>query len=256
MPSGTAHFQCQDCNNHLGLIRLAPAISSSFNVTAAIEFFHNVSGLPYGWQNFLFGWIDTPNLNFPPPLTIELVQVLLPVVERVFKGSGKLWIDGFNLRMNTTGLNTSQIYDLLYQRNMTVGQLLPVPGQDSFIYPGVPAPGSAMVCSAFVTRLYKAADVFHRLQASKIQGTEFTPNDVFQLAIYDSHWQRPSQCLVDDLPFCQLSGRFLLELKGFNTVIPYAQMNELCQGIPPSCQRLQFPLDVNLLPVKLFTFRG
>jgi hypothetical protein len=42
----------------------------------------SVLGLPYGFHNFLFGWIDTPEENLPPPATLELVVVLLPVLDK------------------------------------------------------------------------------------------------------------------------------------------------------------------------------
>jgi hypothetical protein len=44
---------------HLSLTEEARA---KFNETAAQEFFFSTEGLPYGFHNFLFGWIDTENI--------------------------------------------------------------------------------------------------------------------------------------------------------------------------------------------------
>jgi len=35
-------------------------VRAKFNVTAAAEFFKSVEGVPYGYHNFLFGWLDIP----------------------------------------------------------------------------------------------------------------------------------------------------------------------------------------------------
>ena len=34
-------------------------IRKKFNELAAIDFFFKTEGLPYGYHNFLYGWIDT-----------------------------------------------------------------------------------------------------------------------------------------------------------------------------------------------------
>ena len=34
-------------------------------------------------------------------------------------------------------------------------------------------------------------------------------------------------------PFCQLLGEYIIELPGYNTIEPYAHMNENCPSLPP-----------------------
>ena len=34
--------------------------------SAAYEWFKTVEGLPFGYHNFLFGWVDTPDKSYPP----------------------------------------------------------------------------------------------------------------------------------------------------------------------------------------------
>lgn len=44
-----------------------------FNVDKAWETFYSLEGLRYGFSNFIFGWIDTPDQNFPP--VIDLLYI-------------------------------------------------------------------------------------------------------------------------------------------------------------------------------------
>jgi hypothetical protein len=60
---------------------LSPAAKAQFNETSAIEFFKATEGLPYGYHNFLFGWIDTPENNLPPIMPPMLVPIVLSIYE-------------------------------------------------------------------------------------------------------------------------------------------------------------------------------
>jgi hypothetical protein len=64
-----------------------------------------------------------------------------------------------------------------------------------------------MVCDVFVLSMYKAGGVFGDLE---FQATEQTPRDSYMLNIYDTQWKRPEACNVDNLPFCQILGNFLV----------------------------------------------
>ena len=57
---------------------------AQFNVTAAANWFKTVEGLPYGYHNFLFGWLDDVDNNLPPVLSIELAYVLFAYLERIW----------------------------------------------------------------------------------------------------------------------------------------------------------------------------
>jgi hypothetical protein len=63
------------------LLPLSPTYQALFNEQKAIEWFSTVEGLPYGFHNMLFGWIDTPEDNYPPPLTSELVMLFMVFVD-------------------------------------------------------------------------------------------------------------------------------------------------------------------------------
>lgn len=55
---------------------------AKFNATAAWEFWNKTEGLPYGFHNFLYGWIDTPSDNWPPVLPDKLVPIVFEIVEK------------------------------------------------------------------------------------------------------------------------------------------------------------------------------
>ena len=61
---------------------LAQKYRDLFNETAAQEEFYRLEGLPYGYHNFLYGWVDTPNDNFPRLITPDLVPVVFSILER------------------------------------------------------------------------------------------------------------------------------------------------------------------------------
>lgn len=47
-----------------------------------------------------------------------------------------------------------------------------------------------------------------------------TPKDVYTLTIYDRNYNVPKKCKVNDptLPYCQIMGRWLMELPGYSTI--------------------------------------
>ena len=54
-----------DCDFNVVYMPLSDEARARYNETAAAEFFLERQGLPYGYHNFLYGWIDTPFDNFP-----------------------------------------------------------------------------------------------------------------------------------------------------------------------------------------------
>merc|ERR1711981_95335 len=91
---------------------LAKEYRQRFNATAAYEFFREVEGIDYGFENFIFGWIDTATKNYPcrPPYpskqcaTWDLWEVLLPLVDS-FIGIDMLYGEAVNNRLGTKGLD-------------------------------------------------------------------------------------------------------------------------------------------------------
>lgn len=53
---------------HVAWNPLREDIAAKFNETAAREFFYEMEGTVYGYHNFMYGWIDTAEDNWPPIL--------------------------------------------------------------------------------------------------------------------------------------------------------------------------------------------
>jgi hypothetical protein len=225
---------------HVPLTAQARAI---FNETAAQQKFYELEGIPYGYHNFLFGWIDTPSDNYPcmPPdyeycLSSQAVHIASGLVDRLSKAiADKMYNQALTHRVNKpwgTFNTTAQIYQYAYQQlNLTFEELVILPEQDSWVY----SDGPSMVCDVFVCSMWKAAGLFGDV-ADDIQCTELTPRDVYSMNVLDTNpANRPQICQQTDpqLPFCQLGGKYQLQLPGFGTVQPYANMNQNCPGTPP-----------------------
>jgi len=85
---------------------------------------------------------------------------------------------------------------------MDVDTVMSLVEQDDFVYTGLgPKDGKSLVCSAFVTALWKAAGLFDPYE---INATEFIPGDIYRMAFFDSETPRPEACVEadPDLPFC------------------------------------------------------
>ena len=58
-------------------------VREKFDEQGAIDFFFQTEGLPYGYHNFLYGWIDTPSDNLPPLLPHEGVPIVFAILEKI-----------------------------------------------------------------------------------------------------------------------------------------------------------------------------
>ena len=65
--------------------------------------------------------------------------------------------------------------------------------------------------------------------------------DAYSLNFFENNMTRlPVWCNKDDsvkLPFCQIKGRYRMELPGYTTMQPYPHMNERCPSLPPNYNR-------------------
>ncbi|EGR27832.1 hypothetical protein IMG5_188030 [Ichthyophthirius multifiliis] len=218
---------------NVALLPLREEIRAKFNNKAASEWFKKVEGLPYGYHNFLFGWIDTEKESLPAILDINflysvfsLLEKFLPKLVNTFLG------EALNQRLKTKDLNLGEIYTVMSQRNITLSQLFSMPEQDSWIY----SDGQSMVCSSFVAAVWKAGGIFENLE---INATEFTPRDIYQTNFFDLNYKKPAKCLNDGLPYCQIMGKFKMDITsdGYSTIDPYSHMNEKCPSVPPLYSR-------------------
>jgi len=227
--------QAQAADYHVAILRLHPNYAKLFNATAAVNWFYQVQGQPYGYHNFLFTFLDTVNFNLPYPITQWLMEAFFYGWESAIPidAQGSLYnmlLQGLDHRLNSNCTDLACIYSVIDPQGLTLMEVAAMPEQDSWRYGG----NYSMVCSVFVTELYKNAGIFGSL-ANQIQGTEQTPKDSYQMGIYDPNWQRPKECVEADpaLPYCQIMGKWVLTLPGFNSFPPYSKMNEQCGSLPP-----------------------
>ncbi|XP_019249828.1 PREDICTED: uncharacterized protein LOC109228993 isoform X2 [Nicotiana attenuata] len=201
-----------DSNPHIALLPLHPDLRAKFNETAAWEYAKSMDGQPYGYHNLIFSWIDTIDGNYPSPLDAHLVASVMTVWNQLQPAyASNMWNEALNKRLGT---------------------------QDDWVY----SDGKSTSCVAFILETYKEAGLFGEL-ASSIQVTEFTIKDAYSLKFFETNSSRlPKWCNADDsvkLPFCQIRGKYRMELPGYNSMDLYPHMNERCPSMPPKYYRPQ-----------------
>ncbi|CDW76296.1 UNKNOWN [Stylonychia lemnae] len=231
----------KDAQYHVSHFRLNKLARSMFNNTKAQEFFNQTEGIAYGFHNFLFAWLDTPNDNNPPVLppgmlanTFSLVETISPEVVDIFMNQA------LNKRLGTKGLTLSQISVEAAKRNLTLDDVIAMPELDGWEYEGLePKDGRSYVCSTYVTAVMKAAGVFGDMIFNP---GEQTPRDMYQLTIFEttSTWRsKKCQETEPNTPWCQILGAYKMSFPGFSTVKPYPHMNERCPSIAPKYERTE-----------------
>ena len=215
---------------NVALLPLRPEVRAVFNETAVYEWFLTVQGMPYGYHNFVFGWIDTPVSNYPPILDPQTVIVGFGLVEVVLPSAiESIYGLAMNKRLNTTGLKIPELQVVAMQDGRTLLEVMTDVEMDGWLYPD----GYSYVCSSFVLAMYKQAGILGTLS---LQGTEFTPKDVYSLNIFDRNATLPAYCTAADptLPYCQILGSWRLDLgPDYGSLAPYDHMNENCPSLAP-----------------------
>ncbi|KAK4771151.1 hypothetical protein SAY87_031683 [Trapa incisa] len=231
-------LKTDDSNPHIALLPLHPDMRAKFNETAAWEYAKSMDGKPYGYHNMIFSWIDTIDGNYPPPLDAHLVASFMTVWNHIQPAyAANLWNEALNKRLGTEGLELPDILVEVEKLGSSFDELLTIPEQDDWLY----ADGKSTSCIAFVLEMYKEAGLFDPVGDS-IQVTEFTIKDAYSLRFFEKNTERLPEWCNDEgddvkLPFCQIRGKYRMELPGYNTVDPYPRMNERCPSIPPKYSR-------------------
>uniref|UniRef100_A0A0E0QJ75 Uncharacterized protein n=1 Tax=Oryza rufipogon TaxID=4529 RepID=A0A0E0QJ75_ORYRU len=220
-----------DSNPQVAFLPLHPDVRARFNETAAWEFARSMYGKPYGYHNMIFSWIDTMSDNYPPPLDANLVMAVMSMWTRLQPlYASNMWNEALNKRLGTEKLDLHGIITETGKRGMSFNQLLTIPEQDDWEY----SDGKSTTCVAFILSMYKKAGVFAPFTES------IQIRDAYMLKIFEDNQTRlPSWCNsgADRLPFCQILGEYKMELPEYNTIEPYANMNENCPSSPPTYTR-------------------
>lgn len=186
---------------------------AKFDEKKANDFFHQTEGLPYGYHNFLYGWIDTANDNWPPILAKEFVPVMFKLIEDIKPTVAyNFFTEALNKRLGVDGKNISEIAMLAAEQNMSVEDVMAITEEDFWVYTGQkPRDGWNWVCSAYVAAMYKEAGLFGDME---IQSTEFATMDIYIMKLFEDGTTRPDACVEadPDLPYCQLRGKYRVEM--------------------------------------------
>ena len=203
---------------------------NKLDVDKAWSWFENeVEGVPYGFHNFVFTWIDTKTDSFPFITRNEFSELFFSLLYKFYPAGADLFgTEALNFRLNTTGLTIPQIIAEAARRNMTFEELMAIPEKEGLPYKD----GVSYTCSCFVIAFWEHGGLFGD---KVVLPNEFTPRDLYMLDIYDKDFQRPKECIDDNpnVPYCQVTGTFVLELENYSTVEPYSHMNERCPSIGP-----------------------
>ena len=221
----------------IALLQLDETVRSKMDLKKAWGWFETVKGQPYGYANFLFGFLDTPNDNYPQLFDVDSFTTLITMLDN-FPIVGKkaidlVWNRALNKRLGTNGLNWPQIIKEATYRGITLGELIAIPEKEEWTYNGK----KQYVCSAFVVGLMYHSGVFGK--DLPLVPQEFTPRDLMELKIFQNADERPEQCKDNDptLPYCQLDGIYEIPATFYNVVEPYPHMNQHCEIYAPSYTR-------------------
>lgn len=215
------------------LCPLKEEIRKKLDVQKAMDWYNKMEGFPYGFKNFLFSFIDTPDSNLPFVASHEHFEFLFSIAEKIYPPIGAMMLgEGLNLRLGTKNLTIVEASALAAKRGISFEDLLAIPENDDWVY----SDGPSRVCSCFVVGFYKAGGLFGDL---KIHATEFTPRDLYQLNFFDKNYKRPKICedTDPDLPYCQIMGKTKIVLQEYSTIAPYSHMNEKCPSKAPEFYR-------------------
>ena len=221
--------QAENADFHVSWLPLRKEVRAKFDEKAAQDFFYQTEGLPYGYHNFLYGWIDTAKDNWPPLMPNEFVPVVFAVLEKILPHTAYVFFtEALNKRLGTDGLDIEGIAAEAAKQSMSIEDVMAMKEMDGWEYTSEkPRDGLSYVCSSYVIAMYKAGGLFEGLD---IQATEFTPRDVYTTNFFDTKFDRPDACVAADpeLPYCRLLGKFKMTLPGYSSVDPYSSMNETC----------------------------
>jgi len=107
---------------------LSDETRAKFDVEKAKQFFTETEGLPYGYYNFLYGWVDSANDNWPPLVPREFVPILFKVVEDVMPTLAyNFFGEALNKRLGVDGKTISEIAKISAERGMSVADVMAMP---------------------------------------------------------------------------------------------------------------------------------
>lgn len=121
----------------VAMLPLHPDWRKKFDTEKAWNWFETVKGEPYGFGNFLFGYFDTPNQNFPQVIDEDSWMTFMMILNDLpFAGKKVvdfIWTRALNKRLGTEGLDFKEVVAETVKRGMTLGELMAVPEKEEWL---------------------------------------------------------------------------------------------------------------------------
>ena len=125
----------ENADFHLTWHRLRDDVRERFDTEAAIQFFNETEGMSYGYANFLYGWIDTAEDNWPPLLPIHFVPDLFSIMQRFAADTTyTFFTEALNRRLGVDGYNIQQIVEEGYNQGIKIDEVMGMTEQDGWRY--------------------------------------------------------------------------------------------------------------------------
>ena len=226
-------------------MRLKDEFANKFDEKKAWDWFDKTKGMPYGYKNFVFVFMDTINQNLPPILDVEFIFMLSKIMENIVPElqTDIIMKEALNARLGITEVDKMLSLEEIQMQIMSgktrfqnLAQAFAEPEVDKHMY----SDGYSLVCSAYVASFYQMSGMLGDIE---IVPAEFSPKDIYELDVFDLKSPRPAECVAadPDLPYCQIMGVWSMEMPEASTIAPYSHMNERCSSLSPDYIRL--PLD-------------
>ena len=189
------------------------------------KWFSSVEGNPYGINNFIFGWLDTPQQNFPHPLSSEFLTIAMSLIDPLLQDRGipSLWNQGIKHRLNIddkTEFSTRDLLEESLSKGIDYQTLLAIPEDDKWLYNNAGQITTSMVCNVFVCNIYREAGILN----TNFNCTETTPFDVTEFNIYNG-------------TYTQLMGTYQIEMEKWgrwNRAKIFENMRQNCPSQAPN----------------------
>ncbi|KAH7824485.1 uncharacterized protein MONOS_3974 [Monocercomonoides exilis] len=220
----------------VSLLPLESSLSSSFNSTAAWEWFHSHEKA-FSTTAFPFIAIDTPNNNIPTDFTRESLIFFLMLAGHVKpKVVSQHLIEAVNMRLfhifdERPCHSIEECITTANKLGLDLFDIAAIPEDESWMYQD----GPMLVCSTVVANMLRAGGVLGNITFNP---TELTPKDILMLNIFDTNpAARISPRCVSTLPvvkpYCQLMGPYVMDVQYYNTITPHDHMFDNCGASPP-----------------------
>jgi hypothetical protein len=98
-----------------------------FDEEKARAWYLSMEGHPYGFRNFMYGWIDTVYDNYPMLLPVYFLPIFFSLYEKFNPYlAEKFCTSGLNMRLGTTGLDMAGCAAESARQGMSLSELMTI----------------------------------------------------------------------------------------------------------------------------------